>query len=190
MSAYAPTYAPRVLGDAIPGERVRDALLTVGYAGAIGVSAQIAIPLPFTPVPVTAQTFVVLLGAIVLGLGRASAGGALYLAAGLAGVPWFAVTGGTTLGYVLGFVVAAVALGWLADRGHARSAGSVALTMVAGNAIIYAFGATFLGVALSLSPTAALSTGVVPFLAGDAVKIAAATALVPVAWRLVRRDED
>jgi biotin transport system substrate-specific component len=189
VSGYAPTYAPRVLGDAIPGERVRDALLTVGYAGAIGVSAQIAMPLPFTPFPLTAQTFVVLLGAIVLGFGRASVGGALYLAAGLAGVPWFAVAGGSTLCCVLGFVVAAVALGWIADRGYARSPGSVALTMVVGNVIIYAFGAAFLAIALSLSPVAALSAGVVPFLIGDAIKIAAATALVPVAWRLVRRGE-
>jgi biotin transport system substrate-specific component len=190
VSSAAASPSVRVLGDAIPGERVRDALLTVGYAAAIGVSAQIAMPLPFTPVPLTAQTFVVLLGAIVLGFGRASVGGALYLAAGLAGVPWFAVAGGSTLGYVLGFVVAAVALGWIADRGHARSPGSVALTMVAGNLIIYAFGAAFLGFALSLSPVAALSAGVVPFLIGDAIKIAAATALVPVAWRLVRRGED
>ena len=190
MSGYAPTAAPRVLGDVIPGERARDALLTVGYAGAIGASAQIAIPLPFTPVPLTAQTFVVLLGAIVLGLGRASVGGALYLAAGLAGVPWFAVTGGTTMGYVAGFIAAAAALGWLADRGHARTPGSVAVTMVAGNLVIYAFGATVLGLTLSLPPLAALSAGVVPFLLGDAIKVVAATALVPAAWRLVHRGED
>lgn len=94
MSSYASSASPsvRVLGDVIPGERVRDVLLTVGYAAAIGVSAQIVIPLQ--PVPITGQTFAVLLGAIVLGLGRAAAGGGLYLAAGLSGLPWFAPTGG------------------------------------------------------------------------------------------------
>lgn len=192
MSSAASPVSPsvRVLGDVLPGERVRDVLLSLGYAAAIGVSAQIAFPLPFTPVPVTGQTFAVLLGAIVLGLGRATAGGALYLGLGLAGVPWFAPTGGgQTLGYIVGFVVAAVVLGWIADRGHARSVASVALTMVLGNAIIYLFGATVLGWVLQMDVQGALMAGVVPFLIGDALKIAAATALVPTAWRLVHRDE-
>ena len=190
MSSAATPASPsvRVLGDVIPGERVRDVLLTVGYAAAIGVSAQIAIPLQ--PVPITGQTFAVLLGAIVIGLGRAAVGGGLYLSLGLAGVPWFAPTGGgASLGYIVGFVAAAAIVGVIADRGYARSPGSVALTMVLGNVVIYAFGVAVLAWVLSLSATQALAAGVVPFLIGDALKIAAATALVPVAWKLVRRGE-
>lgn len=189
-SAATPASPPvRVLGDVIPGERVRDVLLTVGYAAAIGVSAQVAIPLQ--PVPITGQTFAVLLGAIVLGLGRAAVGGGLYLSLGLAGVPWFAPTGGgASVGYIVGFVAAAAVVGLIADRGYARSPGSVAATMVLGNVVIYTFGVTVLAWVLSLGPAEALASGVVPFLLGDALKILAATALVPVAWRLVRRDED
>lgn len=188
-SAATPASAPvRVLGDVIPGERVRDVLLTVGYAAAIGVSAQIAIPVQ--PVPITGQTFAVLLGAIVLGLGRAAVGGGLYLGLGLAGVPWFApATGGASVGYIVGFVAAAAVVGLIADRGYARSPGSVALTMVVGNLVIYAFGVPVLAWVLSMNATQALAAGVVPFLIGDAAKIVLATALVPVAWRLVRRDE-
>lgn len=190
MTDYASSVpAPRVLGDVIPGERVRDALLVLGFAASIGISAQIAFPLPFTPVPVTGQTFAVLLGAIVLGFGRASLGGALYLGLGLAGVPWFTWAGGpASMGYIVGFVAAAMLVGRIADSGRARSARSVALTMALGNVVIYAFGATVLAVVANMSATQALMAGVVPFLIGDALKIAAATALVPTAWRLVRRD--
>ncbi len=190
MSSYASAANPsvRVLGDVIPGERVRDVLLTVGYAAAIGVSAQVAIPLQ--PVPITGQTFAVLLGAIVLGLGRAAVGGGLYLSLGMAGVPWFAPTGGgASVGYIIGFLAAAVVVGLIADRGFARSPGSVALTMVVGNVVIYAFGVGVLAYVLSLNTTAALAAGVVPFLIGDALKIAAATALVPLAWKLTRRED-
>lgn len=178
----------RVLGDVLPGERVRDVLLTVGYAAAIGVSAQVAIPLQ--PVPITGQTFAVLLGAIVLGLGRAAVGGGLYLALGLAGVPWFAPTGGgASMGYIVGFVAAAAAVGFIADRGYARSPGSVALTMVLGNVVIYVFGVGVLAWVLSLGLTEALAAGLVPFLIGDAIKIAAATAFVPLAWRLTHLED-
>lgn len=190
MSSYASSasQSARVLGDVIPGERVRDVLLTVGYAAAIGVSAQVVIPLQ--PVPITGQTFAVLLGAIVLGLGRAAAGGGLYLAAGLSGLPWFAPTGGPqSMGYIFGFVAAAVVVGLIADRGFARSPGSVALTMVLGNVVIYAFGVAVLAYVLSLNATEALAAGVVPFLIGDALKIAAATALVPLAWKLTHRED-
>jgi biotin transport system substrate-specific component len=190
VSSYASPASPsvRVLGDAIPGERVRDVLLTLGYAAAIGVSAQLVIPLQ--PVPITGQTFAVLLGAIVLGLGRAAVGGGLYLSLGVAGVPWFAPTGGgASLGYIFGFVAAAIVVGLIADRGYARGPVSVAMTMVLGNVIIYAAGVPVLAYVLSLGTTEALAAGVVPFLIGDALKIAAATALVPLAWKLTHRGD-
>jgi biotin transport system substrate-specific component len=193
----------RVLGDAIPGERVRDVLLTAGYAGAIALAAQLYFYLPGNPVPITAQTFVVLAGAIVLGSTRATIGGLGYLALGVAGVPWFAAANGATVGYIVGFVAAGMLLGAVARRGHLRGPGQVAAAMVVGNLVIYALGVVWIAGALQLQPgflaafgfdgmpglTALLSMFVVPFLIGDAVKIAAATALVPVAWKLVGRDE-
>ena len=189
MSSHAHSIgSARVLADFIPGDRVRDAALSIGFAGSIAISAQLAFPLPFTPVPITGQTLVVLLGALVLGCGRAAIGSGIYMMLGVFGIPWFAVTGGATVGYVVGFVVASVMVGWLADRGYARTPTTVAGAMVVGNLIIYVFGATILGFVLSLSPAAAWSSGVAPFLVGDAVKIAIAVALVPAAWRMLDRN--
>lgn len=189
MSSHAPSLgAPQVLADLLPGDRIRDAVLTIGFALAIALSAQLAFTLPFTPVPITGQTLVVLLGAITLGRGRAGIGSATYATLGVAGVPWFAVTGGATLGYVIGFVVASVVVGWIADSGYARTPRTVAGAMIVGNLVIYAFGASVLAGVLSLGVVGAWSAGVAPFLVGDAVKIAIAVALVPTVWRLLSRD--
>ena len=187
MSSPAASADIRVLGDVIPGERVRDVALVVGFAVAIAASAQVAIPLPGTPVPVTGQTFAVLLGAIVLGAGRATSGSLLYLAAGVAGVPWFAVTGGATIGYIVGFVAAAALLGRVAERGYARGPLQVAGAMVVGNLVIYAFGVTGLALVTGMGASAAIAAGLIPFLIGDTLKIALATAIVPTAWTLVNR---
>ena len=192
MSATASTVAERrVLADLLPGTWVRDLVLVAGYAYLIGVSAQVVVPLPFTPVPITGQTFAVLLGAAVLGTWRGAAGTALYTAAGLAGVPWFAAAGGATLGYVFGFIAAAILVGWLAERGFDRSPLRTAGAMIAGNLVIYAFGVPYLAAALDLSLPAAIAAGATPFVLGDLLKIALATALVPGAWAVVhaiRRD--
>lgn len=206
MSSYASDASPsvRVLGDAIPGERVRDVLLTVGYTGAIALAAQLYFYLPGNPVPITAQTFVVLAGAIVLGSTRATVGAMGYLLLGVAGVPWFAASNGATVGYIIGFVVAGTLLGALAQRGHLRGPVQVAAAMVVGNLIIYALGVAWVAGALQLRPGflsafgldgmpgagTLLSMFVVPFLIGDAIKIAAATAVVPLAWRLTHPDDD
>jgi len=178
----------RVLGDAIPGERARDVALVIGFAFAIAASAQVALPLPGTPVPVTGQTFVVLLGGIVLGAWRATTGSLLYLAAGVAGVPWFAVSGGATIGYIVGFAAAAALLGAVAQRGWVRSPLQVAGAMLAGNLVIYVFGVSGLALVTGMGASAAVGAGVLPFLIGDAVKIALAVAIVPTAWALVGRD--
>ncbi|WP_433608210.1 biotin transporter BioY [Dactylosporangium sp. CA-139114] len=119
---------------------------------------------------------------------------ALYLAVGVLGVPWFA--GGTSgagvvsFGYVIGFVLAGAVVGALARRGGDRTPLRTAGTMVAGNLCIYAFGVPYLAVAAHLSLTRALDAGVVPFLAGDALKVLLATALLPAAWAVVRRVQD
>jgi biotin transport system substrate-specific component len=180
----------------LPGERARDLALVVGYAGLTGLAAQVVVPLPFTPVPVTGQTFAVLLGAAALGWQRAFLGMGLYLGAGLAGVPWFSQwSGGTgslsapSFGYILGFVVAAALVGWLASSGLDRTPQRVVVTMVAGNLVIYAFGLPWLVASLHVRLVEGLELGVTPFLGGDAVKIALAAGLLPSAWALLRRGK-
>jgi biotin transport system substrate-specific component len=185
-----PTLAqPRVLGDVVPGDRVRDVLLTLGFTGAIALSAELFFYLPGNPVPITGQTFVVLAGAIALGATRAGVGSLLYLGLGALGLPFFAASSGATLGYIVGFVVASVLLGAWASRGGARSVPAVTLAMVVGNLVIYVLGATWLVIFTGQGAEFAVANGVVPFLPGDAVKIAAAVAVVPTLWTLVRRRD-
>jgi hypothetical protein len=109
----------RVLGDTLPGERVRDVLLVVAGAGLVGALAQFSVHLSGTPVPITGQTVAVLLVGTSLGWRRGAAALALYAAAGLIGVPWFAYGQhgyvGANFGYILGFVAAAAVCGYLAE---------------------------------------------------------------------------
>lgn len=191
MSGSAEALAgPRVLADALPGAWVRDLALVGLYALAIGASAQVVIPLQ--PVPITGQTFAVLLGALALGSRRGVAGAGLYLVLGVAGMPWFAAAGPWTLGYVVGFIAAAGVVGHLAERGWDRSPWRVAAAMVIGNLVIYACG---LPVLFALWPAGDPSLGLVvvegavKFVPGDLVKIALATGLMPAAWAGVRRIE-
>ena len=187
MSSSSARATVPVLADLVPGERVRDVALVGAYALAIALGAQIAFPLPGTPVPVTGETFVVLLGAATLGTRRAAFGAGTFLAAGLLGAPWFAVSSGATLGYVFGFVAAAAVVGWFARAGWLRSFRGAAVAMLAGNVVIYAFGVPVLALVAGLPPRAAVAAGVVPFLLGDVAKILAATALLPVTQRFVDR---
>jgi biotin transport system substrate-specific component len=177
-----------VLADLLPGERVRDVALVAGFALAIAAGAQLAFPVPGTPILVTAQTFVVLLGAAALGPTRAAAGALAFAGVGLLGVPWFAHSGGTSLGYIAGFVVAGWLVGALARRGWVDRIGGALAAMVAGNLAIYALGVPVLALVLGLGPLEAVSLGVVPFLVGDAVKIVLAAALLPAAQRLLGRS--
>jgi len=194
-SSAIPRSGRAVLADVLPGERARDLALVVGFAGFTGLAAQVAIPLPFTPVPVTGQTFAVLLGAAALGWQRAFLGMGLYLAAGLAGVPWFTQWSGgadtlssPSFGYIVGFVVAAALVGRLAASGLDRTPPLAVLTMIAGNLVVYAFGLPWLMASVHVGLAKALDLGVTPFLGGDALKIALAAGLLPSAWALVRRS--
>ncbi len=193
-SSAIPRPGRAVLADVLPGERVRDLLLVLAYAGLTGLAAQVVIP--FTPVPVTGQTFAVLLGGAALGWRRAFLGMAVYMAAGLAGVPWFSQwSGGTdtlsapSFGYIIGFLFAGALVGWLAGNGFDRTATRVVLTMVAGNLVIYAFGLPWLMASIHVGLAKGLDLGVTRFLLGDALKIALAAGLLPGAWALVRRQE-
>jgi biotin transport system substrate-specific component len=183
--------SPAVIADIVPHTWVRQTALVVGGAAFVGLSAQVIIPLPFTPVPLTLQTFAVLLAASALGTMRAVLAMTLYAVAGIAGVPWFA--GGSSgiampsFGYILGFIAAAFVVGHLAERGATRSVPNMAGLMVLGNVVIYAIGVTWLAFALNVSAATAIALGLTPFLLGDAIKIAAAAGLMPLAWKGVNR---
>ncbi len=191
MSANAATLQPRtpvVLADLVPGTLVRDVSLVVGAACFVGVLAQISIHLPFTPVPITGQTLGVLLAGTALGWKRGLASMGLYAVAGLIGVPWFAghASGyvGASFGYIVGFVLCAGLCGWLAERKADRSLLKSVPAMVAGEVVMYAVGVTWLAVDLHLGAGKAISEGLTPFLAGDAIKAAIAAGLLPAAWKL------
>src|SRR5215208_1475845 len=137
-TAVAPARTGQVLADLLPASRVRDITLVLGGAALTGLAAQIAVPVPGSPVPVTGQTFAALLVGTTLGAGRGVAALVLYALAGLAGVPWFA--GGTSgvsvsFGYILGMILASAVVGALARRGADRGVWRTAGAMLAGEAI-------------------------------------------------------
>ncbi|MCM2575993.1 biotin transporter BioY [Streptomyces meridianus] len=177
--------------DGASGARARDALLVVGGAALTGLAAQVSVPVPGSPVPVTGQTFAALLVGAALGSRRGPAALLLYALAGMAGMPWFA--GGSSgvaapsLGYVLGMVLAAGAVGALARRGGDRGVLRTAGTMAVGSAVIYAVGVPCLALAAHMSLGRAVAAGLLPFLVGDALKAALAMGLLPAAWRLAGR---
>ena len=183
--------APSVLADLLAGSRTRSALLVTGGAALVGLSAQVAVPLPGTPVPFTLQTFAVLVVGAALGWRRGAASMLLYAAVGAAGVPWFAEGKAglvfASSGYVLGFVLAAALVGWCAERRGDRTVVRTVATMLLGNAVVYVCGVAVLAAVADLGLGAALSAGVVPFLLGDLIKIAMASALLPSAWRVLGR---
>lgn len=183
------TVGPRTLADVIPGGLVRNIALVAGGAGFVGLSAQLAIPLPFTPVPLTLQTFAVLLTVAALGSTRGLVSMGLYLVAGMAGLPWFSDgrTGWAfaSFGYILGFILAAALVGKLAERGGDRTLLKAAGLMVLGNLAIYAVGVPWLMMQTGLDLPTALAKGVLPFLVGDAIKIAIAAGLLPMTWKLI-----
>ncbi|MBZ3900756.1 MULTISPECIES: biotin transporter BioY [Streptomyces] len=193
MSTAATTARPgEVLADLLPasGTRVRDIALVVGGAAFTGLAAQIAVPVPGSPVPVTGQTFAALLVGTTLGAGRGAAALGLYAVVGLAGVPWFAngTSGvGVSFGYILGMILAVAAVGALARRGGDRSTLRMAGTMLVGEAIIYAVGVPYLAATAHIGLTAAVAAGLTPFLIGDALKVALAMGLLPTAWKLLNK---
>lgn len=161
----------------------------------VAALAQVAIPLPWTPVPITGQTLGVLLVGAALGAGRGGAALLLYLAEGAAGLPFFAggvggaqVFLGPTAGYLIGFPLAAFAVGMLAERGWDRRVATTAAAMAAGTAILFTTGALWLGVFVGFERAFAL--GVAPFLPGAVIKIGVAAAALPLAWRWLGKPGD
>ena len=190
-AAVAPARPGQVLADLIPASRVRDIALVVGGAALTGLAAQIAVPVPGSPVPVTGQTFAALLVGTALGAGRGFLSLALYAIAGVAGVPWFAEGGSgaaaPSFGYILGMLLASTVVGALARRGADRTMLRTAGAMLLGEAIIYAVGVPYLALSLDMSASAAIAAGLTPFLLGDALKAALAMGLLPTAWKLIKR---
>jgi biotin transport system substrate-specific component len=168
----------------------RDVLLILGASILTALFARIAVPLPFSPVPVTGQTFAVLLIGAALGSKRGALSMLVYLAEGIAGLPVFAGGSagpsallGPSGGYLIGFVAAAYITGWLAERGWDRSVPRSLGAMLIGNAAIYAVGLPFLARFVGLEKVFAL--GLLPFVPGDIFKLVLAAVALPVAWRLV-----
>ena len=159
-------------------------------------AAQISIPLPFTQVPFTFQPVVVLLAGLTLGSRLGMASQVLYLALGIAGLPVFAASAtlppgalrllGPTGGYLMAYPFAAMLTGYLAERGADRRYATSFVAMLAGLAVIYAFGAAWLGLSVGLSQAVAL--GIAPFVLADVVKLLAAAGVLPTLWKIVGAD--
>ena len=188
---------PRTLVDVLLPRQQRswllDAALVVLFSAFVGLTAQVEIPL--WPVPLTLQTLGVLFTGAVLGGRRGALALLLYLAEGAVGLPVFAggASGvaymlGPTGGYLVGFVLAAGLVGWLAERGWDRRLVWTALAMAIGNLVIYALGVAWLAVFLG-DPETALVKGMLIFIVGDLIKIAIATMALPGGWALARRRD-
>lgn len=186
---------------AFPRQALRAFLLMVAGSVLVALAAQVTVPL--WPVPITGQTFGVLVVGMALGPRLGAGAMALYLAEGLAGLPVFAggaggpqVLASPSFGYLVGFVPAAALVGWLAGRGWDRSFRRTAAAMLLGNAVVYVPGLLWLGgffVAVTEAPWAVdalalkvLMAGFVPFVVGDAAKLLLAAAAMPLAWRTLR----
>ena len=203
----------------LPGSGLlRDAALVVGFAALVALFAQIAVKLPFTPVPITGQTLAVLLTGGALGANRGAASLALYAVVGSVGLPIFAPSLGDGVvfhflfpwegtsaavwniasgGYIVGFVAAAWIVGRLAERGWDRN-WRVLLALLAGNAALYVPGLLWLGYwavdqgwtsGASVVPNT-LEWGLWPFVAGDLAKLYLASVALPGAWALVGRGRE
>jgi len=191
-------FFPVFLGERL-GARLQGLALAVAGALIVAASAQIVIPLPGTPVPITGQTFGVLLVGAALGARRGLASMTLYLVLGILGAPVFReggngidqffISGNTGLlqfaptgGYLIGMLFAGWIVGRLADLGWDRSVIGTIAAMAIGSLIIYSFGVPWLAASANFEIGVAFEKGVAPFLLGDAIKLALAAAVFPSAW--------
>lgn len=171
---------------------LRDAVLILAASVITALAAQIAIPLPWSPVPLTGQTFAVLLSGAALGARRGFLAQVVYLAGGALGLPFFAggAAGvvkllGPTGGYLMAFPFAAALTGFLAERGWDRRFFTTYAALLLGSAVIFAGGLSWL--ARFLPADQLLMSGLLPFIPGDLIKSAFASAVFPAAWRWAHR---
>jgi len=169
---------------------LRDVVFIVGASIVTALAARIAVPVPWSPVPLTGQTFAVLLSGAALGARRALLAQALYLVEGATGLPVFAggmagplVFAGPTAGYLLSFPLAAAVTGLLAERGWDRRFGTMLAAMLLGSAVILLSGLAVLSFVVPVERL--LLAGLLPFLPGDVLKAVAAAVVLPTAWRYV-----
>jgi len=188
MTTLAPNLRRTVLADRVfPRTLVMDIVLVVAGAALVTVLAQVVIPL--WPVPITGQTLAVLLVGSTLGWARGAISMVLYAVLGLVGVPVYSdgshgagVLFGATGGYIVGFIVSAALVGWLAERHWDRKILKAIVTFVAGSVVVFAIGLPWLAVVLHTDLPTTLQYGLYPFILGGIIKAAIAAGLLPLAW--------
>jgi biotin transport system substrate-specific component len=192
MSEKALTIPSVVIDRLVRGRAAANMLLVVGASALIAIAAQVAIPLPFTPVPLTLQPLAVILIGVVLGSTRGAAAAILYLLEGFSGLPVFAQGHGgalwllgPTAGFLYSYPFAAWVAGFVSERGWGASIVRAVTGMLLALGVIYLGGWSWL--AIQLGASAAFTAGVVPFVLADIVKVAIGAALLPKAQELVSR---
>lgn len=188
--------AETLLGAALaPLDWARSLALVVAFSLLTALAAQVVIPLPWTPVPITGQTFAVLLTGALLGSRMGALAMLLYLVEGACGLPFFRSGQGgfhylilsPTAGYLFSYPLAAFLTGWLAERGWDKSYMKAAAVMAVGSCVILLCGWSYLALLYAPSVLGAFKVAVAPFLIGDIVKIALAAAVLPSGWAILRR---
>lgn len=194
MESNRPTTIPAALLDRVIRGRVAvNMMLVIGASMLVAIAAQVAVPIPFSPVPLTLQPLAVLLVGVALGSTRGSAALLLYLLEGASGLPVFSQGHGgalwltmPTAGYLYAYPFAAFVAGWFSERGWGSSTLRAVSGMLVALAVIYAGGWSWLS--LVAGPRAAFTMGVAPFVIADIVKIALGASLLPQAQKLIRRS--
>ena len=178
----------------LPGTKVlvliRDVILILSFSVVTAVCAKLKVEVG--AIPITMQTFAVLLAGALLGSKRGALSQLAYLLMGLTGIPWFARGGGIsyilspTFGYLLGFVLAALSVGWLCERGFDRQVKTAMISMFVGNVLLYIPGLLWLAKFVGLGKV--LSVGLYPFIFGDLLKILLAGLILPMGWKFIQRS--
>ena len=178
--------------EAKENETFKNILLVLGGVAFLSIMSQVLIPLPYTPVPISLGTFGVTLMALLYGRKLGTATILSYVVAGSLGAPIFA--GGKagslfspTGGYILGYIVATIILGYLADRGVTKSYVKTILSLILSSAIILTLGSLVLS--LFVPGKNAFMIGVLPFLPGDALKSTTVTLLLPTLWKFIPKND-
>ncbi len=197
MFTNATTVSPPLIEVVWPEKSLsRNILLVLGTSLLLALSAQIVLPLPFSPVPVTFQTCTVLLAGAVLGSRLGAVSVLVYLTQGAIGLPFFAKGGaglsylrGVTAGYLVGFVCMAFITGWLIERGWGRDFKTAVLAMLVGNSVLYGFGVPWVKMILNSTWHESLVMGAYPFIPGDLYKIGIASVFLPLLWHFFNRPK-
>ena len=197
MSVTSLPARPATLGDALAtrlSPTTRAVVLVAAGVALTALSAQLQFKVPGNPIPFTGQTAAVLLTGAALGSRLGALSMLLYVALGAIGLPIYSGghSGmgqllGSSGGYLVGFVLAAAIVGWLAERGWDRTVARAVLLMILGNLVIYAFGVPVLAMVTGMPAPDALRLGALDFVASDALKIAVAAGLLPLAWSVIGR---